>query len=81
LSGPPATVAVKLAESPGSIVSLAGPVTVTPVGLLLLLLPHPVRVAARDSRRREAVRGRALRKTRWSVGVCFPGRVRKAGLD
>ena len=34
-NGPPVTVAVKLAESPGSIVSLAGPLIVTAVGLLL----------------------------------------------
>jgi hypothetical protein len=36
---PPATVAVKFAESPGSIVSEAGPLRVIPVGTASVLLP------------------------------------------
>jgi hypothetical protein len=77
---PPVTVAVKLAESPGSIVSLAGPVIVTAVGLLLPP-PQPVSAGMIRGRRSAAKREKALLTTRRNGWVCFPGRVRKAGLD
>jgi hypothetical protein len=71
---PPVTAAVKLAESPGSIVSIAGPVIVIADGLL-----PPVRAGI--ARAIAVERDRALPRTRRNVGDCFPGKVRKAGLD
>jgi hypothetical protein len=78
-NGPPVTVAVKFAESPGSIVSLPGPVIVTPVGLLLPP-PQPLRAGIISPRRRAMETEKALLVMRRRVTVCFPGRVRKAGL-
>jgi hypothetical protein len=51
--GPPVTVAVKLAEPPGSRVRLDGPETATAVGLVVLAPPQPARVAAMGRNRRE----------------------------
>lgn len=75
---PPVTAAVKLAESPGSIVSLVGPEIVIADGLLP---PPPQPVSAGIARAIAVERDRALPRTRRNVGDWFPGRVRKTGLD
>jgi hypothetical protein len=64
LSGPPVTVALKLAELPGSMVALEGPVMVTPVGVVVPP-PQPLRAVMPSARKRAVAREIALRKTRW----------------
>ena len=78
-AGPPVTVAVKLAELPGSMVSLAGPVMVIADTAGVLFPPQPV--SAGIARASAVEKDRALLKTRRSVLGCFPGSVRKVGLD
>jgi len=82
-NGPPVTVAVKFAESPGSIVSLPGPVIVTPVGLLLPP-PQPLRVDAIARRQRGKARrqiaARALRFMKgWVMKECLRIGLRTGG--
>jgi hypothetical protein len=76
----PTTVAVKLTESPGSIVTLVPPPIVIAVGRTVVP-PQPDSVDRPSSRRRVADRRGALRTKRRSVGICFPGKLRKAGLE
>jgi hypothetical protein len=81
----PTTVAVKLTESPGSTVTLVPPPIVIAVGITVVP-PQPDSVARPSSRRRAGDRRGALRTKRCSegrrsVGICFPGKLRKAGLE
>ncbi len=74
--GPPVTVAVKLAELPGSMVSLAGPVMVITDGALVFP-PQPVSAEIPSANRRVAERARALPMTRRGQEGCLPGSVYK----
>lgn len=76
------TVAVKLAESPGSMLPLVGPWIVIPVGGGVLELPHPIKFVVRDRPRstRTAVNRRAVRLELRMMEFTAGEQVRKTGL-
>jgi hypothetical protein len=73
VAGPPVTVAVKLAELPGSMVLLAGPEIVIAEGGGVPAPPQPVSAEMKAASRRVAERTKALPITRLGQDGCLPG--------